>query len=181
MCCLAYIKSITNSPFDHPTRPLSLVLYFTSLLFRQMPFDSLVFPVVYAFHVSFQTASTTSAGLPTHKTNPPISHQPSNVINGPSPRLSHTSHGNANSNADDLLHLHHHAPLHHRMETDDSISLRLDLPLPHPALHSLPSFAGGKMQFARFLASSGPSWKNKGSGAGVVMLCRRRSWRGRRR
>jgi hypothetical protein len=115
-------------------------------------------------------------------------HRPSDITNGSPLRLnssifSHTldGDGNANSNADDLLHLHHHAPLHHRMETDDSISLRLDLPLPHPALHSLPSFAGGKMQFARFLASSGPSWKNKGSGAGVVMLCRRRSWRGRRR
>jgi hypothetical protein len=114
---------------------------------------------------------------PSTVTNLSSLHQPSDITNGPPPpRLNHASDGNnAIDNANDLLHLHHHTPLHHRLETHNPIPLRLDLPLSRPPLHSLPRSASSKMQFASLLASSRPSREEKGSGAGTVVLCGRRS------
>jgi hypothetical protein len=170
MCCPAYIRTIAKLPFDHPTEPIgsrllsrSLAIFLLEQSTRQVSVDT-----------SLSPQNTINSNEQTcHRS---IRHQPSDTTNGPPPppRLNHASDGNADNNANDLLHLHHHTPLHHRLETHNPIPLRLDLPLSRPPLHSLPRSASSKMQFASLLASSRPSREEKGSGAGTVVLCGRR-------
>jgi hypothetical protein len=167
---------IANLPFHHPTGNIGSGLLSLSL--------SLYICKQSCLRVACNT-SLSPQTPPSTVTNLPSLHPPLETTNGPPPppRLSHASDGNdADNNANDLLHLHHHTPLHHRVETIDPIPLRLDLPLPRPPLHSLPRPAGGKMQFASPPTRSFSGGQKTREGAGVVVLCRsggRRSRRGR--
>jgi hypothetical protein len=165
---------IANLPFHHPDGAYmiwtalcpSISLLEHSLL-DECPLT--VLPPRRAVYIS------PSPQTPSAVTNLPSLHPPSDIINGPPPRLRDrisTNNVNADNNANDLLHLHHNTHLHQRMETNNPVSLRLDLPLPRPAVHSLPRSVGSKMQFAGFPTRSFSGGQKTGDGAGVVVLCR---------